>query len=522
MSEEITGNQALYQPFLVTPMSPEVEQEERWKLAGAFPSVGSPPSDEHVFTDEPSVDSYRFRLESVAEESVSSKTSTGVSSSVHTNQSPEILTITSSGDGSSSLQQQHTLETKASGSSSGVSYPYTLYNNLSDSREDRENINHANNLSSKSTSMNKSIDIEESSLPKMPSIPVETEESSVVTEHQEHIIESASLPFPFSVTSTRSRRQNTRYMVRHTLPTSQKVPANSASLLKDLFIGIEQKRHMHKLTSKNMKVLHNWLIFVPALVLTLLTGIIIFVFETSLDIDNDGRIYASIGAGILSFLSVFWQALNRQLDLTCQAAFHEATAGTLKRLSEDIIMTVSSTELITAEYVALIGEKFDQALDTCPSMVPYNLESSFTAISHRVSLMLNPPVGQVSPRKHMSKVDIMKLYASAYDELTAEIISFWAWPFCFPSPRKTSDTALRNFKLMITEGRETDRRWTTVLCPCIKRKREKSLFEILPAASTTGDQDSGMYYPSPSTKGQSQYSPSDPHLIRNHMLGEEV
>ena len=119
MSEEITDNKALYQPFLVTPMSPEVEQEERWKIAGAFPSVGSPPSDEHVFTDEPSVDSYRFRLESVAEESVSSKASTGVSSSVHTNQSPEILTITSSGDGSSSLQQQHTLETKASGSSSG-------------------------------------------------------------------------------------------------------------------------------------------------------------------------------------------------------------------------------------------------------------------------------------------------------------------------------------------------------------------------------------------------------------------
>jgi hypothetical protein len=117
-----------------------------------------------------------------------------------------------------------------------------------------------------------------------------------------------------------------------------------------------------------------------------------------------------------------------------------------------------------------------------------------------------------APRKHVQKLDLMRLYATAYGELTTEIIDYWAWPFAYPQPRHASDAALRNFKAIITEGREMNNRKGCIrlCCPCLGSDEvERSLFDILPAASASGA--------SPNV-----YQKSDAYQIRSHMLGTEV
>ena len=353
-----------------------------------------------------------------------------------------------------------------------------------------------------------------------------------------------------SVFSARSRgttaKGKPRYLIRHTLATSQQVHAHPATMLKNIFISIEQERHMYKLAAQHFRAVHNWILFLPAILLSLLSGVVVFVFEAEELANQDFAVYSSILVGVASLVSVFWQALAKQLDLATRATLHDITAGTLKRLSEDIPLTLAATDNIPAEYVALIGEKLGQAVDSCPSSVPHKLESAFSAVSDRMVLMLRPPMGQ-PPRKHVQKIDFMNLYSTAYDELTTEIIHYWAWPFLIPQPRYASNAALQNFKAIVIDGRERKRRlsktsfvrrylcfgWLGCNC-CGENKLERSLFDVVPAASVNGDNSNAGYtssnankHPRPVSKDNSTPSSHNQHQnysypIRNSMLGSEI
>jgi hypothetical protein len=182
----------------------------------------------------------------------------------------------------------------------------------------------------------------------------------------------------------------------------------------------------------------------------------------------------------------------------------------LKRLSEDILLTLSAAETIPAEYVALIGEKFGQAVDACPSNIPYQLDAAFCALSDRLVLIFRPPLIGIAPRTHVQKLDIIRLYATAYDELSAEIIGCLWFPFAFPNPRTASDAALSNFKSIVAEGKEVDRRYRHFrkwLCPCfISADEERSLFDVLPLATPY----------EPTSNSSAQYP------IRNYMLETDI
>jgi hypothetical protein len=534
-AKALTVNQFLFQ---MSQQQDKDNENRRLIHAGAFPS---PTNDDHVFADESFADessneveaggyNNRYKLEDVKEETSRGSTDASAPPIPHLRHkdTPAVKKL-SEEDEAFRTPPQHPprVETKPSTSSSGVSdltYPYTLYNNLAKARDEREESSphrvnsrlpprqRPNDSSWNNAQRTSNLtDVEAASNPyKLMSAPTEGDDSSsLMIDQQSDVIKT--------VTSTRSQ-QNKQY-TRHTLTTSLQVTAYPAAMLTTLFIEIEQKRHMHKLTAQHIRVVQDWLLFTPAVTLTLLSGIMIFVFETNLNVNANGRVYASIVAGTSALLSVFLQALNKQLDLGTQGSLHESTAGTLKRLSEDILLSLSSTDAIPPEYVALVGEKLDQAM-YCPSTLPYKLEAAFTAVLHRVNLMLSPPMGQ-APRKHINNLDMMRLYSHAYEELTSEIIHNLFWPLMFPEPRKASDTALRNFKVMITEGHEAKRKgWIETLIetflPCFNySKKEKSLYDVVPTASIVGEQESAISYQTPKRK-------PNPHFIRSSMLGEEL
>jgi hypothetical protein len=241
--------------------------------------------------------------------------------------------------------------------------------------------------------------------------------------------------------SPRSPNRQQRYMVRHTLATSQQVTADPATMLENLFIGLERERQMHKLTAQHFRAVNNWLLFLPSFTLALVSGIIALLSQTNLDVSDTTRVYYSIFVGIVALMSVFWQAVAKQLDLGSRASLHDSTTIALKRLSEDVLLTLSSTDKVPGEYVAMTSEKLGQALDGCTSVIPLRIQSAFSAISDRMVLMLHPPTGQAPPKQFRSMDFTMRLYATAFDELTTEIIHHWAWPFILP-PRAASDAAL--------------------------------------------------------------------------------
>jgi hypothetical protein len=524
-------NRKLFQCF-----SPNMsdEDDESWDETGAFPSgtSSSKIDNHHVFADEPFEGDYYSSLQMVPE---GSKKETRTGAREAPRHEELLMTIsTSSSDhtpavdntAEASLKKKQQQQPLGIQQSSSMNYPYNIYQSLSKEEKERKERDDLGSEKPNTRSLppgkiTKNPDREESSTPPVITPLSFGDDSSVMTDPQSHLREAASTEAPHSAMSNRSRRQGggKRYTVRHTLSTSQQVNANPATMLKHLFIGIEQERHMHKLAALNLRAVHNWLLFLPAILLTLLSGAVALVFEADLNTSSDIQIYSSIFVGVTALISVFWQALGKQLDLGIRGALHDVTAGALKRLSEDVLLTLSSTEAnIPAEYVALIGEKFGQALDAaCPSTIPHKLETAFSAVSDRMELMLKPPMGQAPRKYHVHKLDFMRLYATAYDELTSEIIHYWAWPFAFPQPREASDRALRNFKAIITEGRENSKKkgCLAFFWPCWSDGTvERSLFDIVPAASSA-EASGGGFTPNYNTR-------SDPYLIRNHMLGAEI
>lgn len=541
-------------------MASDEEESGGWEETGAFPRVSSsPPATRraHIFTDEP-FDGDFNTLEVVNEgSSESEKNLPGGSIVAVSTTSSETRAMDNRRDstvlrnlGSSQQYAPPSQYGSSQGDSPGASkYPFNIHESLGRldekkrrdvqqqeqphrEREAETQVNRRPPSNSKSAntsfaSMSSSSNIGgygQETLPSPLTQMTYGEETSVVSESQSNIIEPENNNMTTSqsvISATRSHQKSRRYMVRHTLSTTQQVNANPSAMLKNIFIGIEQERHMHKLAGQNLKAVHNWLMFVPCAALTLFSGLIVLIFEAELNVTDDARVYSSIAVGIASLLAVFLQAVSKMLDMGTRGSLHAITATTLKRLSEDIILTLSSTETVPSEYVALMSEKFGQALDSCPSPLPYKLEASFSAVSDRMVLMLKPPTGQPA-RKYVHKLDYMRLYSTVYDELNAEIIHSGAWPFMFPRPRSASEAALRNFKAIITEGREAVQRKQGLIrlcCPCAGENAiERSLFDVVPPASVADSSHTTAYH-HPSSKHN---VPSHQYPIRNSMLGQEV
>mmetsp|Transcript_21782 Transcript_21782/g.28630 ORF Transcript_21782/g.28630 Transcript_21782/m.28630 type:complete len:520 (+) Transcript_21782:42-1601(+) len=271
---------------------------------------------------------------------------------------------------------------------------------------------------------------------------------------------------------------------------------NPATVLKNLFVCIEQERHMNKLAGLNLRAVNNWLLFLPAILTTLLAGIMALISESELKMADNTRVIMSISVGILALCAALWQAMSKQLELGSRAALHEATAIAMKRLTEDVLLRMSSREAVPIEYVIRINEKFCQALETCGrSVIPFRIEAAFAAVQDRMVLILRPPTGK--KHRQFSKEDFMQLYSTVYDELSSEIIHYWGFPFQLPRPRIAADNAVRSFKNIITEGREVSRG----LAVFGKSKEERSLFDVLPpmeaprspGSTRSGSQQTNMY-----------------------------
>eukprot|EP00934_Nitzschia_sp_Nitz4_P004853 Nitzschia sp. Nitz4//scaffold34_size148208//54081//55607//NITZ4_002975-RA/size148208-processed-gene-0.40-mRNA-1//-1//CDS//3329548780//4843//frame0 len=492
------------------------DDDGSWDESGAFPTSSESSKSRqknHIFTDEPFEGEYYASLEVVNEGSRentadNSEPSTEGCVAVSTTSS-ETPAVDNTADTNlrrvkmaQQQQNQQTTQqvgknTNASPSAVGV-YPFNIYQSLTkfDQKKnfsDPGGVKPSSSYVSVSTrgSNQRKADSEEASMPS-PIAPMSVgEESSVISDQQSQVMEAVSLQAPnSSVMSARSRRQSKRsYTIRHTLSTTQQVNAHPATMLRNLFIGVEQERHMHKLAAQNLRAVHNWILFFPSILLTLLSGVGVFILEAELNISENAQVYCSIIVGVMAVVSVFWQALSKMLDLGTRGSLHSATASALKRLSEDILLTLSASETVPAEYVALVSEKFAQALDACPSTVPYKLEAAYTTVSDRMVLMLKPPMGQ-PPRKNVHKLDYMRLYATAYDELSTEIIHHWTWPLTPPPPRSASEAALRSFKTIVTEGREAvrpNRGCFGLFLPCMSGGEvERSLFDVVPHHTEPG------------------------------------
>lgn len=488
----------------------EMSDEEDWaESAGAFPR-GSPIRQnsqqeqdfDHIFVDEAFDGSYES-LAVVYEgsrETASSSQDGLLSESMSGSDATPATSNTASAvrEALKKNKLQKSPEAGNKATSSGF-YPFNIYKSLSKDKEEREGKSDAKNT--KITTADNGVagkadkpkkDLQQAITAYPPNVMEDENSSAITDDHQDqsqYVMEGSSVQQPMSVMSGRSRRHgggSKHHFVRHSLPTSQQVTANPSIMLKNLFICIEQERHMHRLSAQHFRAVHNWCLFLPSILLTLGSGLVVLIFQADLKTTNDMiRVYSSIAVGVGSLISVFWQALSKQLDLGVRGALHDATAMALKRLSEDILLTLSSAETIPADYVALMGEKCGQAVDACTSNVPYKLDAAFSAMSDRMILILRPPMGQ-APRKHLRKMDFIRFYTTAFDELSAEIISFSCFPLVLPNPRRASDSALRNFKTIVTEGKEVDRRrhcnrW---ICPCLgATDEERSLFDVLPAVS---------------------------------------
>ena len=185
-----------------------------------------------------------------------------------------------------------------------------------------------------------------------------------------------------------------------------------------LAVLIDQKRQMHRLASEYYKGRFFWFLFLPAIALTLAAGILSVFIK-----DDQSSVIAT-----LSFVSVFWQSLTKQLNYATRSKLHETASVALDRISESIQFFIRSsnkhTETQITDFFFKSQEKFDQALSGVTSPIPIEIVDAYGLLQTKLS-------SEKKPDKEPS----FKELNIGFQELFDTFCNDWFWPLLLPRGR---------------------------------------------------------------------------------------
>eukprot|EP00041_Stephanoeca_diplocostata_P019156 m.407625 g.407625 ORF g.407625 m.407625 type:complete len:361 (-) comp21228_c1_seq3:433-1515(-) len=208
----------------------------------------------------------------------------------------------------------------------------------------------------------------------------------------------------------------------------------------------ESENQMHRLAANYFAFRHFYFLFLPAAVLTLLSGVLSFLSTSdavtdSTSSDKTKDTLASI-VGAIALVASFLQTINDQLKWSSRAEMHKSAQTDLKKIVDDLEFKEMSLdtedsgtqhEMGHSVKIETYEKMYAQVMLGCKSSVPINIYQAFNTIETRVQLELLPadkddngaPLlhGTVTPAVFMSMI---------YNELYCIIASKWYFPLALP------------------------------------------------------------------------------------------
>jgi len=278
-----------------------------------------------------------------------------------------------------------------------------------------------------------------------------------------------------------------------------------------IMADIVKEMLQHKLAAIHYEQTNNYLLFLPTMGFTLLSAIIAIFGTSEIVKETNTKVMLGIIVSVLQLGLSVLQSLSQQLNYSARAGFHLSCARTLSKLHQTATHTNYETRYDTmtsllrsgnafggdivfesdeddteestdsekpdsendnrtskaeekqntgnkmpkdraqkAEAADSLAEQFKQALQQVDSFVPVQIANAFNVLESRI-MVINE---SLMTNKTNSMVAWEQVLPALYFQLTETIIETRGWPFFVPSPIKSVEKALKDFKEALDVDRD--------------------------------------------------------------------
>lgn len=237
------------------------------------------------------------------------------------------------------------------------------------------------------------------------------------------------------------------------------------SPLTKLQLDLDRNRMMHRLAAQYFEFQNFWLLFVPSISVTMISGVLANLLDGGLPLSDSFRTLSCTSVGILSLFSVFLQAVSKELDYSHRAKEHGGVALELRVLYdkmkfEELDATVRSPTAgatIQAETFRSYEEEYAQIVAGCQSPLLPEIYNAYELASSRMELAIFPPVRQLFPEDDelsKTKIDWISSMGIVNNEVFNAFGSYWLWPWRLPKAEPIVDTALANIHRLLRTNQD--------------------------------------------------------------------
>ena len=243
-------------------------------------------------------------------------------------------------------------------------------------------------------------------------------------------------------------------------------PSIMDSTATHLWMQIECERQMHRLAAEYFRFRHFWVLFLPAAMMTLVSGVLSFVTTSEMTARPDSavNVVLSTVVGVLSVISTFWQTLNDQLKYGARKEMHASAALDLKTILDtldfDDISRMADPSLNVN--VTKYHDLYSQVMIGCKSHIPVELDQAFRTLGTRLSMELSSWAGDSTDKaaEQLDMLELQQLYMICYNEMYCTIAQTWSWPFALPDAemaiQKTIERLCTTLAGDMTEGERAE------------------------------------------------------------------
>ena len=199
-------------------------------------------------------------------------------------------------------------------------------------------------------------------------------------------------------------------------------------------LQVQTARDKHLLAAQFYGVRHQYLLFLPATILSTVAAILAFIASSAMDVPR----WLTLMVGVISSVSAFIQTVSDQLQYNSQQITHLSAAHELSTILNtlafsdiDQIGRGASNVFIDAD-VKTIRKQFLQIEQTCKSVVPSIINASYDPPLNeleRTRILVYETTANDDSDDEDAEAEVSKLLVDDATRITAKITGSRCWPW---------------------------------------------------------------------------------------------
>jgi len=274
---------------------------------------------------------------------------------------------------------------------------------------------------------------------------------------------------------------------------------------------ILKEQQQQKLASLHYSAVHEYCLFVPSILLTLLSAVLAILVKSSLVPGDRAETWIAFSIAIISILSTFVQSLMKQLDLSGRSSSHESASANLSKLYHFLLLSKQEQsynsiynaiktgrrlsaknnldrldDLIDkddtlegdaeknnthrqsaakerdhqshddatdsdASHLGSICSQFRLVTESCTSPIPVNISTAFDMIEARLTLVNT----SMMRNKKQTKIDFSQILPTLYYQLTMTIIKSSRFPTRIPDAEWCVNKTFKDWNHQLRSSEDT-------------------------------------------------------------------